>query len=85
LLADALFGTLTGSPALSRELSSDRTTQWLFKAALGLIAGEPVEPTERRLGTVAIHTTQFLMLPGIGFKISELRAQSAKLMSRLLV
>ena len=85
LLADTLFGTLAGTPALSRELSSDRATQWLFEAALRLIAGEPVEPTERRLGTVAIHTTQFLMRPGIGFKISELRAQSARLMSRLLV
>jgi len=82
LLADALFGTLEQCPALHREIRSDRTTSRLFKAALRQLSGDPIEPTDRRFGTFRIHWTQFLLLPGVGYKWSELFGQPARAMAR---
>jgi hypothetical protein len=78
LLADRLFfGTLDGAPNLRRELCKDRASRWLANTALRQLAGrkEPVEPTSSAGGTVAIHLTQFLLLPGLRFKASELVRQ----------
>ena len=33
------------------------------------------EPTERLLGTGAIHLTQFFLFPGLRYKAAELRRQ----------
>lgn len=76
LLADALFGTLDGSP-LRAELSNDRGNVWLASAALKQLARntDPVEPTGRRLGTWRIHATQLLLRPGLRFKAGELARQ----------
>ena len=76
LLADALFGTLKGSP-LRAELSNDRGNVWLASAALKQLVRNtgPVEPTERRLGTWRIHATQLLLRPGLRFKAGELARQ----------
>jgi len=83
LLADHLFGTLTTAPALKAQLLSDRANRLLYRAALAQLAGrpEPIEPTSRTLGTARIHWTQFLLLPGLRFKASELlrQARSARL------
>lgn len=77
LLADELFGTLQNS-ALRAELPRDRGNRWLVKAALRQLAGrdEPVEPTSFVGGTAAIHYSQFLLVPGVAFKLSELLRQA---------
>jgi hypothetical protein len=84
LLADALFGTLKSAQALRGELEGDRATRWLFRIAMRQLTGrrEPAEPTERRLGTAAIHLSQFLLLPGIGYKLSEVSRQAGKVLTK---
>jgi len=79
LLADALFGSMVENDSLRTELSADRATRWLLRAAWRQLTGPPEEPTENRLGTVAIHATQFLLKPGIGYKASELAGQIGRL------
>jgi hypothetical protein len=77
LLADTLYGTL-GNSTLGAVLRRDRTIRRLRNAALRQLAGrdEPVEPTLMFGGTAAIHYTQLLLLPGLGFKLSELVRQA---------
>lgn len=74
LLADALFGSLDASPALREALRRDGASRWLCDAAFRQIAGCR-EPTERLFGTATIHLTQFRLLPGLRFKLSELVRQ----------
>jgi hypothetical protein len=78
LLADRLFGSLANNTALRNELLAHRTNRVLFDAALKQLAGrsDPLEPTSRALGTLRIHWTQFLLMPGLGFKSSELWRQA---------
>lgn len=77
LLADALYETLGGLPHLKRELEADRTSRWLTQVALRQLArDEPLEPTSVRGGTAAIHYTQFMLLRGLGFKVSEFVRQA---------
>jgi len=78
LLADRLFGTLADNAALKTKLVSDRVNRLLYRAALTQLAGrsEPIEPTSRALGTLRIHWTQFLLMPGLRFKSSELVRQA---------
>lgn len=78
LLADRLFGTLANNPALKTELLRDRVSRALYRAALTQLAGspEPIEPTSTRFGTLRIHWTQFLLMPGLRFKSSELLRQA---------
>lgn len=82
LLADKLFDVLQAVPSLRKRLASDRSTRVLSDAALRTMTAGTVEPTERPLGTLAIHGTQFLLRPGLGFKLSELRRQTASLLNR---
>lgn len=82
LLADELFGTLGNSPRLGDELRRDRATMRLFRTALLFLTAEPVEPTERRWGTLPIHRTQFDLHPGIGYKLSEISSQVRRRMTR---
>lgn len=79
LLADTLFGSLMNASSLRDELQSDRATRRLHRAALRLLTGELSEPTDERWGTLTIHWTQFLLLPGIRYKISELKRQALRL------
>lgn len=84
LLADALYGTLGGSP-LRTELARDRAGRWLYRASLRQLAGraEPREPTSVVGGTAAIHFGQLLLLPGARFKLEEaLRQLRAALAQR---
>jgi hypothetical protein len=76
LLADELFGTLNQNSPLQNELERDFATRQLYSAALKLVTGEPNEPTEQYLGTLTIHWTQFLLLPGARYKMSELLRQA---------
>lgn len=71
LLAHWLFAVPL-SPALVGRLNS-RTDNWLARAALSdMLHGEP---SERLLGTRNIHLTQFFLLDGAGYKLSELKRQ----------
>ena len=56
----------------------DSGDRWLLRESLRQLAGrdEPAEPTERLGGTLAIHYTQFRLLPGLAFKASELVRQA---------
>jgi hypothetical protein len=75
LLADALFGSLDELPQLRVELARDRAINRLYRAALAQLLSHS-EPTSSRLGTWAIHWSQFLLLPGFGFKASEFIRQA---------
>jgi hypothetical protein len=83
LLADCLFDALQPVPELRTRLGSDRPTRMLCNAALRMVAEGERDPTEKLLGTSAIHWTQFLLMPGLGYKLSELRRQAGLLMRRL--
>jgi hypothetical protein len=85
LLADELFETLQDNAALREELERDRPTERLFRTALRLVTGEPVEPTDFRWGTLPIHRTQFLLLPGLQYKASELTRQAGRILSRTAI
>jgi hypothetical protein len=80
LLADELFGTLEGCDALAGEMRRDRSIVSLYRTALHLVTGEPIEPTARRFGTFPIHRTQFQLMPGIGYKAAELSRQAARIL-----
>ena len=71
LLAATLYGTPL-PPALAARLDT-RTNRWLARTALGeMLRGEPAE---RMLGTRNIHLTQFLLMDGVRYKVSELKRQ----------
>lgn len=77
ILAQWLFGTTVGEE-LERVMAT-RTNRWLARTALAqMLRGEP---TERSLGTVPIHLTQFFLVPGVGYKVAELRRQAASAVS----
>ncbi|HEU4499510.1 MAG TPA: nucleotidyltransferase family protein, partial [Sphingomicrobium sp.] len=82
LLADRLFDTLEPIPALREELRRDQATRLLCSAALRLMTNQTREPTEKALGTLPIHWTQFLLQRGFAFKFAELRRQGASLVRR---
>jgi len=82
LLADRLFGTLSSVRAIRDELRSDTSTRRLYEAALRLLISGAGEPTERLFGTLPIHWTQFLLLPGSAYKLSELARQARRAMLR---
>lgn len=77
LLAHFLFGTLHSNPDLLKCLQNDPATNRLFRRALHMLAVS-AEPTERMMGTLPIHLTQFSLLPGARYKISELARQARK-------
>jgi hypothetical protein len=81
LLADSLFDTLQFAPELRAQLMRDRATRSVYRAALRLATGEPREPTDVRAGTLTIHWTQFLLLPGLTYKLSELKRQAGRLVT----
>lgn len=78
LLAHALFQSLEQNSRLRETLELDAANRWLRNSALRQLAigTEPSEPTEQFLGTANIHLTQFALLPGLGFKLSELARQA---------
>lgn len=77
LLADRLFGTLDSS-GLRAELERDSRVRWLKDSAWRQLGArtEPREPTAGPLGTWRIHLTQFLLKPGLRFKLGEFVRQA---------
>jgi len=78
LLADALFGTLASADRLRCTLLGDRATRTLFNSALALLNKDPVEPTARPGGTLPMHWTPLLLMPGLPYKVSEVRRQISR-------
>ncbi|MGZ8311908.1 MAG: nucleotidyltransferase domain-containing protein [Allosphingosinicella sp.] len=76
LLCHALCGTDLGDD-FYRRLSTPLVNRLLLRLALRKLAGRSIatEPTRQRLGTLAIHLTQFGLLPGWSFKFAEARRQ----------
>jgi hypothetical protein len=73
LLAAMLYGTALSDELC--ELLNTRVNRWLARAALSeMLRGEP---TERLLGTRTIHLTQFFLLDGLSYKLSELKRQAS--------
>jgi hypothetical protein len=72
LLAYWLYG-IPLAPTLRGRLGA-RTDSWLAKAALREMLRD--EPTQRLLGTRAIHLTQFLLIDGLRYKWAELKRQA---------
>ncbi|HEX6741179.1 MAG TPA: nucleotidyltransferase family protein [Sphingomicrobium sp.] len=72
LLADHLYGTLEGC-ALGDQVERDWVSRRLEAAAFTQLVGntEGRDPTAGLLGTLPIHWTQLLLLPGPGFVLSE--------------
>jgi hypothetical protein len=83
LVLDRLLGTSL-PPSLLAELRSVRANRWLVAASLRSMAGRAAatELHHLRLGTIWIHLTQFALLPGARYKLSELRRQVGSLLIR---
>lgn len=83
LLARFLFDAPVGDET-QRRLWSDRRNRWLFRLALGLMAGryETVELHDRRFATLPIHLTQLALRPGLRFGLSEGVRQIGSLVRR---
>lgn len=77
LLANRIFATRI-SGKLLRELRSSAATRLLAEVASQQLQVER-EPTERFLGTAAIHWTQLLLQPGLKFAVLEGRRQVSAL------
>lgn len=78
LLADWLYGTLDNSPALRNELLTKPARRRLVRIAQRYLgrSTEPLEPTDRRLGTLPMHYSHLLLLPGALPKAGEILRQS---------
>ncbi|WP_166038193.1 nucleotidyltransferase family protein [Sphingosinicella sp. YJ22] len=76
LLLDTLFATPL-PPALVAELRGERANRRLVAAAMRSMSGRAAATELDRLwlGTAWIHLTQFGLLPGPRYKLSELRRQ----------
>ncbi len=67
---------------LRDRLDNDPVNRWLADLAERQLASI-AEPTERRMGTVAIHLSQLFLLPGWRFKLSETSRQYKDMMGRM--
>ena len=81
LLAHHLFD-IAINDRLLKALETNAVNRWLTVAAIAQLMSP--EPGSRRFGTATIHATQFCLLPGVRFKVSEARRQLAAAMSNLL-
>ena len=77
LLCSRLLGTQLPKP-LVRELEADFATRWLVRIAMRSMAGAhgTRELDETVLGTVPIHFSHFLLMPGGKYKLSELKRKA---------
>ena len=80
LLAAELFGLDLG-PRLRRRIEATRAHRLLFRIALRQLRA-PVEPTQRRLGTLSIHLSAMLAMPGLRSTLGEAWRQAAALVRR---
>jgi hypothetical protein len=84
LLSERLFG-LPLPPALKSELEGDRKIRWLTALAMAtLLKGEGAEEADSSLlGTVPMHVSQLLLVPGWRYKGSEMIRKSSSPMDRV--
>lgn len=73
LLADRLYSIGLGDKLRSR-LTADPIIRWMVDLAERQLLN-PVEPTERPLGTATIHLSQLGLMPGWRFRASEAARQ----------
>lgn len=73
LFADRLYSIGLGD-ALRSRLTADPVARWLVDLAERQLLN-PVEPTERPLGTATIHLSQLGLMPGWRFRASEAARQ----------
>ena len=80
LLCAEMFDTPL-SPWLAAQLRGDRILAWLVYPVRGSMTGRALttEPGRLRGGTVWIHLLQFGLLPGLAYKLTELRRQAGGL------
>ncbi len=80
LLLDRLFATPLAPPLLD-SLHSDRANRRLLGAAMRSMSGRAAatELDHLWLGTIWIHLAQFALLPGLRYKLVELRRQARPL------
>lgn len=76
VLGNRLFGT-----QLPPELEADGATLTLVKLAMAALS-DPLEPTERRFGTLPIHRSHLLQVPGSHFFLSEIMRKLRLLLIR---
>jgi hypothetical protein len=76
ILANRMLGT-----RLPDGLQADRVTLRMVELATGAL-GNSGEPTERRFGTLPIHRSQLLMVPGSHYFLSELVRKLGNLLIR---
>jgi hypothetical protein len=76
ILANRLLGT-----RLPDELEADGATLRLVSLATRALR-DPEEPTEKRFGTLPIHHSQLLMVPGSHYFMSELMRKTGLLLIR---
>jgi len=84
LLAERLF-TLPLPPPLKAELERDRKVRWLAALAMGtLLKGEGAKEADLSLlGTVPMHLSQLLLVPGWRYKGAEMIRKSSSPMDRV--
>ena len=85
LVADTLFGSPTGHSGLLEYLRNDPAILRLSRMALSIIHRAAAEPTERFLGTLPIHLSQFAIGPGPAYKLSQIRQHAAQFLTRILL
>ena len=85
LVAHALFGSLAGHSGLLEHLQNNPAILRLSRVALSLLDRAPAEPTERFLGTLPIHLSQFAIRPGAAYKISQVRQHAHQFLTRVLL
>ena len=83
LLLAAWLYNIPISPALGRTLSRDPINRWLARVGLSEMIGRAAtrEPADAFMGTAMIHLSQFFLLRGWRFKISEFVRQLSAIRS----
>jgi hypothetical protein len=76
ILANRLLGK-----RLPEGLDADRATLRLVRLAVGALS-DPGEPTERRFGTLPMHRSQLLLVPGSHYFLSEVMRKLGLLLIR---
>ena len=72
LLVQQIFGAAYAP--LTQQAIETPVNRWLARIGYRQLLAE-VEPTQRRLGTVSIHASQILLMPGSAFKMVEILRQ----------
>jgi hypothetical protein len=80
LVADAVFGICLSNSFRDR-LRTDPLNRWLAQVSMRRLTADR-EPLDQPLGTVGIHATQLVMIPGAANLASEIARQMRLVMGR---